>query len=356
MVGDVVLRPFLLQPVYKEKPWGGEKLSSFFGRDLPFPLTGESWELACHPHGVSLVADGPLAGLPLPDAISRDRAAMLGRDAGLDRFPLLIKFLDIEDLLSVQVHPDDAYAFAHEKGDPGKTEAWYVLDADPDSCVYLGLQHGVDRDTLAQGIREGTLQDMLRRIPVRKGDLIFIPAGTVHTASGILLCEVQQNSDTTYRVYDWQRVEPDGSTRPLHVAQALDVTDFSGAQPDVVRGVTHTGDGYSRKLYVSCPYFTMEEIRVHAVYRDDTGGELFHVLSLVAGTGSLIWNDERIPVAAGQTVFIPAAAGTYALEGACTWIKAYRPTAMEAWSLLRGWGQEDSAGQVGGLAAYTEGI
>lgn len=351
------LCPFLLEPVYKEKPWGGDMLARVFGRRLPSSSIGESWELSCHPHGVSAAAGGPYAGLSLPEIISMDRVAVLGeRDAREDRFPLLIKFLDIEDLISVQVHPSDAYAAAHEKGDPGKTEAWYVLHTGPDACVYMGLNPCVDKRTLEEGIREGTLKDMLRRIPVKKGDVVHIPAGTVHTANGILLCEVQQNSDATYRVYDWRRVGPDGKGRPLHIEQALDVIDFSGRQTGTVRGISHAGEGYTRTLYVSCPHFAMEEIRCAGAYQDDTGGLCFHVLSCIEGQGRLIWQDAQIPFAAGQTVFIPAAAGGYAVEGHCAWIKAYRPVPEDMCSLLCAWGKNDEAGQAAGLIDYLEGL
>jgi mannose-6-phosphate isomerase len=351
------LRPFLLQPVYKEKPWGGDTLARLYGRSQPFARTGESWELSCHPHGTSMAADGPFAGLPLTEVIDRDRAAVLGeRDAGLARFPLLIKFLDIRDLLSVQVHPDDIYAASHEQGDPGKTEAWYVLEAGPDACIYMGLIPGVDRSAVERAIREDTLSQLMRRVPVEKGDLIFIAAGTVHTASGVFLCEVQQNSDTTYRVYDWQRVEPDGTTRPLHIEKALDVIDYSGRPIRPVRGISHAGEGYVRTLYASCPYFTMEEISVSALYADDTGGTAFHSLSLVEGEGCLLWGDTRIPVPTGRTVFVPAAAGPYTLTGKGVWIKAYRPAPREIVSLLHSWGVDAPGDAVAGLTAGTEGL
>ena len=346
----ILLRPFLLHPVYMEKPWGGDALRRLFGRSQPYPLTGESWELSCHPHGASIVADGPYAGLPLTEVLDKDREALLGeRDASLDRFPLLIKFLDIQDLLSVQVHPDDTYAFAHEQGDPGKTEAWYILEAGPDACVYMGLNPGVDRLQMERAIREGTLSDMMRRVPVQKGDLIFIAAGTVHTAKDVFLCEVQQNSDTTYRVYDWQRVAPDGTSRPLHIPKALNVTDFSGRPVLPVRGLSHRGEGYVRTLYASCPYFTMEDIRIDTAYSDDTLGTGFHSLSLVEGEGSLLWQDTRIPVALGQTVFIPASAGAYTLTGKGVWVKAYRPSAQDVRALLDSWGVSDPGEQVAGL-------
>lgn len=331
-------------------------MSRLFDRSQPYLRTGESWELTCHPHGTSTVADGPYAGLPLTEVLDKDRAVLLGeRDASLARFPLLIKFLDVRDLLSVQVHPDDSYAFAHEQGDSGKTEAWYILEAGPDACIYMGLKPGVDRLQLERSIQEGTLSEMMRRVTVEKGDLIFIAAGTVHAASGVFICEVQQNSDTTYRVYDWQRVEPDGTTRPLHISKALDVTDFSGRPVLPVRGLSHTGEGYVRTLYASCPYFTMEEIRVEETYSDDTCGSCFHSLSLVEGEGVLTWRDTRIPVKAGRTVFVPAAAGAYTLGGKGIWMKAYRPTAGEIRALFDVWGATDSAEQtVAGLRDYTE--
>ncbi|HOF89518.1 MAG TPA: class I mannose-6-phosphate isomerase, partial [Armatimonadota bacterium] len=227
--------PLRFTPIYKEKVWGGRRLETLLGRALPpdQPI-GEAWEVSDHPHGRSVVANGPDAGTPLDALIARHGAALLGaRVAAEDgaRFPLLVKYLDAEKPLSVQVHPDDAYAAEHA-GELGKTEMWYVLHAEPDACLIAGLRAGVTREAFADALAHGDPAALLHRLPVSAGDTLFIPAGRIHAIlPGLLLLEIQQNSDTTYRLYDWGRVGLDGTPRALHADEAMAVANWHDYEP-----------------------------------------------------------------------------------------------------------------------------
>jgi len=227
--------PLKFHPVYKEKIWGGDALARLFGRQLPSRRVGESWEIAAHPHGQSIVSNGPLAGTALVDLLKSRRDEIMGKTplvpvAGggdRERFPLLIKLLDCNDWLSVQVHPDDEYARAHE-GELGKTESWVVLYAAPGAQIVYGLEPGTTRDEFAAAIAQNRVEEYLHKVEVRAGDIFSVPSGTVHALGrGVVVAEIQQNSDTVYRVYDWGRLGDDGKPRELHVEKALSVIDFS---------------------------------------------------------------------------------------------------------------------------------
>ena len=201
--------PLLFEPILKEKIWGGDTLYKKYGMDLPSPNIGESWNIACHENGMSVVANGSLKGKTLEEVIHLRGRALLGTSLGdehIEKFPLLIKILDATDILSVQVHPDDTYAKIHENGELGKTEMWYVIDAKPDASLVYGVKEGTTREEFKAAIEGGYLEKYLKRLEVESGDVVFMPAGMVHAiGAGILICEIQQNSDTTYRVYDWNR-------------------------------------------------------------------------------------------------------------------------------------------------------
>lgn len=223
--------PLKFHPVYKEKIWGGDALARLFGRRLPSNKVGESWEIAAHPHGQSIVSKGPLAGTPLAELLRSSPREIMGRTPLADdgRFPLLVKLLDCNDWLSVQVHPDDEYARTHE-GDLGKQESWVVLYAAPGAQIVYGLQPGTTRAEFAAAIADNRVEQYLHKVNVKAGDVFSVPAGTVHALGrGVVVAEIQQNSDTVYRVYDWGRLGADGKPRELHVAKALDVIDFTRA-------------------------------------------------------------------------------------------------------------------------------
>lgn len=326
-----MLYPFKFKPVYKNYIWGGRSLANI-GKTLPGgEKVAESWEVSAHPNGVSVIANGPLAGMNLEQAVSRFGRKLIGEDLpakDLRKFPLLVKFIDAADNLSVQVHPDDSYAAAHENGEYGKNEAWLVLDAQPGARLIAGLKKGTTRELFARAIADDSCLDHLNQIAVSAGDVINIPAGLVHAiGKGIIICEVQQNSDTTYRVYDYGRRDNAGNLRPLHIEKALDVINFASKQVNpLVRGVPLSDPlvpNLQRLLLVLNRYLKLEKliIKGNAVIDADYGR--FHVLTVLAGSGKLTSSREiadsarsgEIELAQGESVLLPAEMGSFRLAG-----------------------------------------
>lgn len=302
-----MLHPLLFTPIYRRYLWGGRRFASLLDRDLPpGDDFAESWEVVDRADDNSVVATGPLAGHTLGDLVREHGSALLGRHAGLRSFPLLFKFLDACRDLSVQVHPDDARAAELVPPDKGKTEAWYVVDAAPGSRLWAGLKPGVDRDALATALREGRCEEVLHVVEPKAGDCIFIPAGTVHAiGAGLVVAEIQQSSDVTYRLHDWNRTGPDGKPRTLHLEAGLEaVSRFGPVAP--VPPATARGPGVRR--LATCDYFVFEEIVPGASWTVG-GDDTCHLLAIVGGKVAL---DDRwgLPVlGVGQTVLLPADIG-----------------------------------------------
>ena len=268
-----MMHPLLFAPIYRRYIWGGRRFVEALGRDLPPGEDyAESWELVDRPDRPdeeSVVSHGPLAGRTLGELVRGHGRELLGRHAPQPRFPLLFKFLDACRDLSVQVHPDDARAARLSPPDLGKTEAWYVVDAAPGSRIYAGLREGVGREQLAAAIRAGTCADVLHSFAARPGDCIFIPAGTVHAiGAGLLVAEIQQSSDVTYRLHDWNRTGPDGKPRPLHLEAGLEaVSRFGPVDPTPLASTSSPG---VRRL-AACDYFVFDEVTLGADW--SVGGE-----------------------------------------------------------------------------------
>ena len=299
-----MLHPLLFTPIYRRYLWGGRRFASLFGRDLPpGDDFAESWEVVDRDADQSVVANGPLAGRPLGDLVRRDGRGMLGRHAGLASFPLLFKFLDACRDLSVQVHPDDSRAARLNPPDKGKTEAWYVIDAAPGSRLWAGLKEGVDAAGLAEALRQGRCEEVLHTVAPRAGDCIFIPAGTVHAiGAGLVVAEIQQSSDVTYRLHDWNRTGPDGKPRPLHLEQGLDaVTHFGPVFPATA---TLTSDPAVRRL-VACDHFLFDEVVPTGEWRVG-GDDTCHLLAVIDGAIEFAGGWDLPLLGPGRTVFIPA--------------------------------------------------
>ena len=301
--------PMKLIPRYLEKPWGGRRIGTVFGRELAAgSLIGESWELYDRPDGAAMIANGHFAG--------RDLASLRGGRP----IPLLTKIIDANDTLSVQVHPDEEAA-AELEGEP-KTEAWYILDVEPGATIYKGLKEGVGAPELLKALDLGTVADLLHVVTPEPGDLIYLPPGTVHAiGAGVLLFEVQQNSDTTYRLYDWDRPGLDGNPRELHAKKAIRSTDFSGPGDDRVLARVIEDDGrYRRTERVSCPEFVLEEQEVLGLVTFETarhGHEHWHVVFVLGGEGTIRAfrrNAEEVFFAPGDTLFLPAEHERYEIE------------------------------------------
>jgi mannose-6-phosphate isomerase len=225
---------------------------------------------------------------------------------------LLIKFLDAQDVLSVQVHPDDEYANKHENGELGKTEMWYVIHAEPGAKLILGLQPGTTRDSLKAAIDAGKVEDCLQEVEVHTGECYFTPSGRVHAiGAGNLICEVQQNSDVTYRFYDWNRVDANGKPRELHIEKSLDVIDYSATEIAPAQPKLTAQNGGKVWELIRCPYFVAEKLAVNGTLHSDTRNESFHVLSAFSGEGEVRGGEGRCSLRKGESVFIPCAMGAY---------------------------------------------
>ena len=262
--------------------------------------------LSCHPDGPSVVENGPDAGLTLPQYIEKHGRGVLGKNcARFEDFPILTKFIDAKGDLSIQVHPDNAYALEHE-GQYGKTEMWYVLEAEPDAFLYYGFKHPITKEEYKQRIENNTLTEVLNAAPVKKGDVFFIPAGTLHAiCKGIVIAEIQQNSNVTYRVYDYGRVGADGKPRQLHVAQALEVTECAPPRPQDFGG-----------HLAACEYFTADAVQGSA--EGVCSENSFTSLLITDGAGSLACGGETLAVHKGDSQFLPAGRGGWKLTGSAS--------------------------------------
>lgn len=316
----MTLYPLKFRPILQERVWGGDLLAKALGKPVPpGAKIGESWEVADHPSAVSVVCNGAYAGERLDVLRQRFGADLVGERPlakGRGRLPLLIKFLDCADRLSVQVHPDDAYAATHEQGSLGKTEMWYVVAARPGARLWCGLKPGINRAALERAIAEKRVPETLAEVPVTAGDCFFIPAGRVHAlGGGLLIYEIQQNSDVTYRFYDWDRVGLDGKPRDLHIPQSLDVIDYTTKEDPRCVPQAFSLPGATLYRLAACPQFVAEKIVVTDTFSTDTQGTSFHTLSAIQGEGCVrLERGGSVPIQAGETVLIPCAAGPYTLE------------------------------------------
>lgn len=317
-----LIYPLQFNPVFKDYPWGGRNLAQVVGRTIPDGIVAESWEISAHPNGQTTVTQGPLAGLTLADVQARLGEDLLGsrnhRARELGKFPLLIKLLDANQWLSVQVHPDDAYGLAHV-GEYGKTEMWIVLHAEPGAELIYGLKAGVDRAAFEEAVASGDIEDVLHRVPVQAGDVVFVPAGTVHALGpGIIVAEIQQNSDTTYRLYDWGRLGNDGNPRPLHIEQALAVIDWTQIEPPLVQPVVISkgSRGLNHTIIAESAYFRTEhlEMATGSSYVDRCAGESFQIWGVLSGKAALTWAGEPLSLPAISWVLLPAALGEFRIE------------------------------------------
>jgi mannose-6-phosphate isomerase len=313
----VSLYPLTFLPVFKPYAWGGRKLGSVVGRAIPEGIVAESWEVSAHRKGPTPVASGALAGRLLDDLQREYGEALVGsrNRAALERgtFPLLIKLLDANEWLSVQVHPGDDHARRHEN-DLGKTEMWVVLQADPGAEIILGLSGETTREELRQAILESRLEPQLHRLKAHAGDVFFVPAGTVHALGpGLLLTEIQQSSDTTYRIHDWGR-DPDlDPPRPLHIEQSLQVLDYGAVRPGPVRPEVRTGSGFRVETLASCPYFETERVTLGAgsTWAGACSGETLELWCILEGTTTLRWRAGEEGLWAIRWLLLPADLGDF---------------------------------------------
>lgn len=309
------MKPFALEPVCKNYIWGGGRLRGEWGINADFDTIAEAWMLSAHPDGRCIAAGGPLRGMTL-DEIVRGEPQIVSQDFdAASAFPLMVKLIDSADPLSIQVHPDDDYARRIGDG-AGKTEMWYIIDHEPGARVCIGFARQVGRDEVEGRIADGTLADVLRFIEVKRGDCLFIPAGTIHSIGrGLLIAEVQQSSNTTYRVFDYGRLGADGRPRTLHVERALDVLSFSPAV------ITPPGAGAPRDVaggtltqLAECSFFRAHILELNGTFECDMRGTFMSALCL-SGSAMLTADGGSSPLRTGTSVFVPAGGGTARIEG-----------------------------------------
>lgn len=312
------LSPVKLTPAFKDYLWGGTKLKTQFNKKSDLDIVAESWELSAHKDGESVITNGEYKGMTLTQYIAAAGDDILGvHTKKFDYFPILIKFIDACGNLSVQVHPNDEYALANE-GEYGKTEMWYVLDCEKDAYLYYGFAKDVTKEEYEAAIKNNTLTEILNKVPVHKGDVFFIPSGTVHAiCAGIVICEIQQNSNTTYRVYDYDRRDKNGNPRQLHIAKAVDVSTLTKAP---CTSAPATG---SDVVLAECDYFTVRKVTADGKITLNTSADSFLSIIVTDGNGELSMNGETLPLAKGDSIFIPAQDGSFAVTGSCELILSY---------------------------------
>lgn len=319
-----MLYPLKFRPIFKERVWGARNLERLYAKALPpsVPI-GESWEITDRPGDVSVIANGPLAGRDLRWLMENHSRELLGDAKPLNgRFPLLIKILDAQDTLSLQVHPPAAKA-AELKGEP-KTEMWFITEAQPDAALFVGLRRGVTRTEFEGKIGDGTVAECFHRHNVKAGDAMFLPSGRVHAiGAGNVIFEIQQNSDTTYRVFDWNRVGLDGRPRELHIAQSLASIDFADFEPPLEsRASTAQGAATVRRI-ADCDLFRVEHVELAAGKSLDLAPQTLHILGVVSGELTVTSSGEAIAMGAGEFSLVPASVAARVQAGSsATFLRA----------------------------------
>ncbi|EFO78943.1 mannose-6-phosphate isomerase [Oscillochloris trichoides DG-6] len=339
---NTTLYPLLTTPQIVSPIWGGTRLAPWLDLPPPHPdQIGEIWLI----YDQNRVTNGPLAGQSLAELARSYGTTLVGERSfaryGAD-FPLLAKFIDSAARLSIQVHPDDAYAHRHEaaSGFHGKTEAWYILDAAPGADITYGMRQTCDRETFASAVHTGTLEDLLERVPVTPGDMILVPAGTIHAINaGLLIFEIQERSDLTYRVYDYNRRDAKtGQLRELHLDKALDVCTFGPARH---AKLPHLNLAPGRDLLVACPYFALERWQLAGHANLEYQGS-FEILTMIEGACSLIWAHGELPLRHGDAVVIPDSLKHCSLVGNATLMRVYVPDLTSLMATLRRAGHSEA--------------
>ncbi len=301
------LSPVKLSPAFKDYLWGGTKLKEKYNKKSDLEIVAESWEMSCHKDGQSIVVSGECAGKTLSEYVEILGKDALGKKAEkFSYFPLLIKFIDAKDNLSIQVHPADEYALKVE-GEYGKTEMWYVLEAEEGAYLYYGFNRDITKEEFAERIKNNTILEVLNKVNVKSGDVFFIDAGTVHAiGAGLMICEIQQNSNTTYRVYDYDRRDKEGNARPLHVEKAIEVSKLTKA-PELKKA--------DSDVLASCEYFTVKKAMVKGDATLKIDESSFVSLIIVNGNGKISLGNDEVTVAKGDSIFVPAQNGEIVMSG-----------------------------------------
>lgn len=311
-----------LQPAFKDYLWGGQKLKEDYGKVTDMNPLAESWEVSTHPDGPSIISGGEFDGLTLREYLIKKDNKPLGINGNkFDEFPVLIKFIDALKDLSIQVHPNDEYGLKHE-GEYGKTEMWYILDAEEGSKIYYGTNKELTQDEFKASIDNQSVLDNLNHVEVEAGDVIFVEAGTIHAiGAGIVICEIQQNSNTTYRVYDFHRKDAEGNLRDLHVEKAIDVSNLSPLDTNFsAQGEVEEFENYTKQVLVTCPYFTTTKYHIDGSFEHNVSKDSFEAIILLEGSLTINQNDQLIDLKNGESCFIDADTDDLQILGDATFL------------------------------------
>ncbi|MFK7821064.1 MAG: type I phosphomannose isomerase catalytic subunit [Planctomycetaceae bacterium] len=325
----MTISPLSFEPILKRIRWGGTRLGTVLGKQLGGETDyAESWEIADHGSDQSIVISGDMSATDLGSIVRNSNSQLFGCHAGLKQFPLLIKFLDANDWLSLQVHPNDEQARTYDSAENGKTEAWVILDAEPGSQICVGLRDGVTKEQFTAHLEAGTVEETLNMFEVQAGDCIFVPAGTVHAiGAGVLLAEVQQQSDLTFRLHDWGRLGSDGQPREIHIEQSLACIDFDrGAVGPVTPRVLHADDQHTHEELVREDYFVIQR-HVGSGPFEICGDNAFRILMLLQGNATVKSGDGHSPLTCGSTLLVPAEVPTVTVipDGPITLLEVFLP-------------------------------
>ncbi len=303
--------PLFLQPVFQERIWGGDKLKSEFGYEIPSAKTGECWAISAHQNGMCEIKNGRLKGQTLADVWTNHKE-LFGNETGTE-FPLLIKILDANQDLSVQVHPDDTYAAERENGQLGKTECWYIIDCEEGAEIVYG-HHAKSKEELAAMIEQGKWDELLRKVKVKRGDFFFVPSRTIHAiGAGIMILETQQSSDLTYRVYDYDRTDDEGQARELHIEPSIEVT-AAPHEDATADAIVDQRSGLKSKRLKSCEYFTVYHWDLNGEANENTSGH-YWLCSVLDGAGKITIDGQSYSFAKGDHFIVPTTVTTYQLAG-----------------------------------------
>jgi mannose-6-phosphate isomerase len=313
IAGGYIMQPLFLKSVFKERIWGGTTLKTEFGYEIPSEQTGECWAISAHPNGPSVVENGPYAGVTL-DKLWIEHPEVFGNPTE-KVFPLLTKILDANMDLSVQVHPNDSYAMINENGELGKTECWYIIDCKEDADMIFG-HSARTKEELIEQIQSGKWNELLRRVKIKPGDFFYVPSGTIHAlCEGTLVLETQQSSDTTYRVYDYDRRDAEGNLRELHLEKAIDVTSVPH-QDSTVSPKVQNQEGATITTFVEAEFFSVYKWEIDGK-ANFTFPDQYLLLSVIKGKGSLAHNGENYNLEKGDHLIIPFGFGAFDIEGNC---------------------------------------
>ncbi|MBC8062686.1 MAG: class I mannose-6-phosphate isomerase [Clostridiaceae bacterium] len=325
-----MLYPLKFKSVYKDYIWGGRGLEKL-GKKLPEGIVAESWEISSHPDGESKVLSGEYKDISISELTKIFGKDLIGSELDkkdLEKFPLLIKLIDANDKLSVQVHPEDEYAKVHENGELGKNEMWYIVSAKPGAKIVYGVSKGVTKEIFQAAVKADKVETCLNHLEVFAGDTVNIPAGMLHAiGDGIVIAEIQQNSNTTYRVFDYNRTDAKGIKRPLHIEKALEVIDFNncniqGKQEGIQVKLEKNS---SKHFLLANEYFSVEKYSIAGKIQEQADGSRFCTYTCLQGEGEIVYSGGTVKLKLGESILIPASLGSYTIEGHLELIKAYVP-------------------------------